>query len=248
MEALASGKERIFVKWGFGTPVHLLTLMAAAGLLWGLYRILRRRTMQTRIRVLGVLSLWGVAAVVYNLLRWGSPLEYLPLHLCSVNALVLPVAVLTRNRRLGNLLLLWCLGALGALVVNAGMAQTTLLSWTFLFFYLPHVLEFGIPVLMVKLGLVQRDARCIGSTLGITVALYTLVHICNKALNTYLAGTGSSIRVNYMFSIRPDNPVLAAAYGLIPAEYWYLYLFLPLIGAYLWLLYLPHKRHIPRTA
>lgn len=51
---------------------------------------------------------------------WGSPYEYLPLHLCSLTALVLPVAVFTT---LGNLLLLWLLGAVMALVVNTAQAN-----------------------------------------------------------------------------------------------------------------------------
>lgn len=230
------------MKWGFFTPVHLLTLVFGAGLLIGLYGFLRRRSVTFRVRVLAVLSLWGIAAIAYNLLRWGSPLEYLPLHLCSVNALLLPAAVLTRSRVLGNLLLLWCPGALGALVANGAMAQTPVVSWTFLFFFLPHVLEFGIPVLLWKLGLVERDVRCVGPSIGLTVLIYTVVHFCNLGINDWCADTGSPIRVNYMFSLQPDNPLLAFFYTLLPEPYWYLFLLLPGILVYLWVLYQPRRR------
>jgi len=96
-------------------------------------------------------------AMVFNLVNWGSPLEYLPLHLCSLNALVLPFAVFTRNKTLGNLLLLWSLGALAAVVVNTAQADFEVFSATFCFYFFPHVLEFGIPILLFKLGLVEKD-------------------------------------------------------------------------------------------
>jgi uncharacterized membrane protein YwaF len=98
------------MKWGFFTPQHILTLMLAAAMLDGLYLWIRNKSPKFQTGVLFALSLSGVAAIVYNLLRWDSPLQYLPLHLCSLNAMVLPVAVLTRNTTLGNLLMVWCLG------------------------------------------------------------------------------------------------------------------------------------------
>ena len=44
--------------------------------------------------VLGILSFSGIAAIIFNLVTWGSPYEYLPLHLCSLTAMVLPVVVI----------------------------------------------------------------------------------------------------------------------------------------------------------
>ena len=92
------------MKWGFFTPQHILTLILAAAMITGLYYILKNKSHKIQTAVLFLLSLSGIAAIIYNLVTWGSPLEYLPLHLCSINALILPVAVLTRNKTLGNLL------------------------------------------------------------------------------------------------------------------------------------------------
>ena len=227
------------MKWGFFTPTHILTLILAAAMVLALYYGLKNKSQKFQTMVLFPLSLTGVVAIVYNLLRWGSPLEYLPLHLCSVNALLLPVTVLTRNKQLGNLLLLWCLGALVALVANFEMAGTELFGEAFNMYFFPHVFEFGIPVLLFKLDLVEKDPRCIGSTLRITLGLYTFVHLCNVVINHCCAAAGNGIRVNYMFSIDHSNPLVALFHRVIPYSYWHMYLVIPIALIYLLVLYAP---------
>lgn len=234
------------MKWGFFTPQHMLTLALAALMITGAYWGLKNKSQKIQTAVLFPLSLSGIAAIVYNLLRWGSPLEYLPLHLCSINAMLLPIVVLTRNKTLGNLLLVWCLGALVALVANFEMTEAELFGEAFNFYFFPHVFEFGIPVLLFKLGLVKKDPACIGSTMTITLFLYTLVHLCNLGINRYCAAIGSAIRVNYMFSLDATNPLTEMFYKVIPFEYWHMYMVLPIVGVYLLLVYAPElavKRH-----
>lgn len=236
------------MKWGFFTPQHMLTLVLAALMIAGLYWGLKNKSQKVQTAVLFPLSLSGVAAIVYNLLRWGAPLEYLPLHLCSLNALVLPVAVLTRNKTIGNLLLVWCLGALVALVANFEMTGAELFGEAFNVYYFPHVFEFGIPILLFKLGLVKKDPTCIRSTLTITMLLYTLVHLCNVGINRYCAAIGSSVRVNYMFSLEATNPLTEMFYKVIPFEYWHMYMVLPILGVYLMLVYAPELAGKRQTA
>lgn len=62
------------MKWGFFGPVHIATLIFAAAMIMGLYLILRNRSQKVQMLVLGLLSLSGVAAIVYNLVTWDSPL------------------------------------------------------------------------------------------------------------------------------------------------------------------------------
>ena len=227
------------MEWGFLTPAHLISLAVAVLIVIALYWILKNKSPKVQIWVLFPLACSGLAAIVYNLLRWGEPLAYLPLHLCSLNAIVLPIAVLTRNKTLSNLLLVWCLGALVALVANFEMATTQLFGEAFYFYYFPHIFEFAIPLLLFKLGLVKKDARCIGSTIGITMLIYTLIHFCNKGINAYCASIGKDLQVNYMFSVDATNPLTALFYQIIPYEYWYMYLAIPVVAAYLLIIYAP---------
>ena len=232
--------------WGTFTATHFATLAAAAAMLIILYFGMKRMPLWAQTTVLGILSFSGIAAIVYNLVTWGAPLEYLPLHLCSINALLLPVAVLTRNKTMCNLLLVWCLGALAALVLNHDMTNAVLFDLPFCFFYFPHVLEFGIPLLMFGLGHVKKDPKCILSTMGITAGIYTLVHFANLWINAYCLensisydGGATIVHVNYMFSLDPTNPLLALFHSILPGQYWYMYLVFPIILVYLLAVYSP---------
>lgn len=231
--------------WGFFSAAHFASLALGVFIVAALYFILRGRSDRVKTVVLGILSFSGIAAIVYNLLAWNSPLEYLPLHLCSINAIVLPIAVFTKNKVLNNLVLLWSLGAIFALLVNASVADAKILSWVFVFYYFPHVLEFGIPILMFALKLVKKDVKCIASTIAITLGAYTVIHFINLWINSYalnnnvLDWQGNVVVVNYMYSITPENPLLDFFYGIIPRSYWYMYLSVILAAVYLGLVYLP---------
>ena len=233
------------MKWGSFGVVHIASLVLAAAIIAALYFALRKASRKTHTIVLGVLSFSGIAAIIFNLVTWGSPIEYLPLHLCSINAMLLPIVVFTRNKTLGNLLLVWCLGALAALVVNMAQAEYELMSWTFVFYYFPHVLEFGIPILLFSLGIIEKHPKYIISTIAITMVIYTGVHLCNLGINNWLEANnvldyaGNLIQVNYMYSIVPENPLLALFKQVIPYDYWYMYMIVPILAVYLGIVYLP---------
>lgn len=229
--------------WGFFSAAHIISLVLGIGIIAGLYFILKNRSDRTKTVVLSILSCSGIAAIVFNLVAWGSPLEYLPFHLCSLNAMVLPFAVLSKSKVLNNLLLLWSLGAFMAVVLNHSVAEAEIFSPVFLFYYFPHLLEFGIPILMFAFGLAKKDLRCIVSTVWITAASYTVIHFINLLINDYaeknsiLDSASNVLKVNYMYSLVPENPVLQMMYSLIPHPYWYMYGVLALVVVYLGLIY-----------
>lgn len=233
------------MQWGSFGIVHITSLVLAMAMIVGLYFVLQNASKKIQTIVLGILSFSGIAAIIFNLVTWGSPLEYLPLHLCSINAMLLPIVVFTKNKTLGNMLMVWCLGALAALVVNTAQAEYEIASWTFVFYFFPHVLEFGIPILLFKLDLVETHPKYIVSTIGITMVIYTVVHLVNLGLNDWLAVNnildyaGNLIQVNYMYSIVPENPLLALFKQVIPYDYWYMYMIVPILVVYLAIIYLP---------
>ncbi len=223
------------MEWGTFTPVHIATIVAAVGMIVTLYLILRAMPQKAQTVILGILSFSGIAAIIYNLVTWGSPLEYLPLELCSLNAIMLPIAVFTKNKTVSNLLLVWSLGALVAIIMNNAMTEATLFDWPFNFYYFPHVLEFGIPILLFALGHVKKEPKCIFSTIGITMVCYTLVYFATCWINA-----NTDVTVNYMFCVDPtQNPLTMLFYQVIPYEYWYMYMIVPILVVYLGLVYLP---------
>jgi len=236
------------ITWGFFSIIHILSLILAILIIFILYKLLEKKEEKIKILTLGILSFSGIIAIIYNLIAWNSPIEYLPFHLCSLNAMVLPIAVFTKNKHLNNLLLLWSLGAILAIVVNSAQANYEIFSLTFCIYYFPHVLEFGIPILMFKLKLVEKDISCIKTTLLITLISYTLIHFINININNYLElnnivdYAGNLIQVNYMYSIQPENPVMSLFYMILPYEYWYMLLAIPIIIIYLIFIYLKEFR------
>lgn len=229
--------------WGSFGITHIVTLVISVLLIIGIYLILKNKEEKIQITVLGILSFSGIAAIIYNLLTWDSPLEYLPFHLCSLNALMLPIAVFTKNKTLNNLLLLWALGALLALVINTAQADFEIFSWTFIFYYFPHTLELGIPILIFLLKLAKLDFKCVLSTIVITFISYTIIHFINVSINAFclenniLNSSGEIIQVNYMYSILPENPVLQLFYNMVPHSYWYMLIAIPVIIVYLSCIY-----------
>jgi len=231
--------------WGTFGAVHIASLIIAAGIIVGLYFLLKNKSEELQTKILGILSFAGVLAIVFNLLMWQSPLEYLPLHLCSWTAIILPFAVLTKNRTLCNLLILWGAGSLLALVINTAQANFKIFSLTFAFYFIPHVLEVGVTILIFALKRAKMDVKCILSTLSITVLAYTLVHFINILINSYCAENGilnpdgNLVFVNYMYSVRPDNPLLEI---MFTKPYWYMFKAIPFVLIYLCAVY--HKQII----
>ncbi len=229
------------VTWGSFTPVHICSLMLSLCMIVGLYFLLRNKNEKIQRKVLFVLSLLAPAAIIYNILVWGTKstvLEYLPLHLCSINAALLPVLVLRKSNFLGNLLPVYSVGAVAALVFNTFQADYLIFDHVFLMFYFPHTVEFGIPMLMLALGLVKIKPKYIIPCIATTFALYTGIHFVNLALNHYLMGkqyldsTGTVIQVNYMYSLSPmGNPALEFFWSLIPKAYFYMLATVPVLIA-----------------
>lgn len=220
--------------WGTFTPTHIITLIISAIMIIALHFILKNFSEKVQRIVLFVLSLSGIAAIIFNLVMWNSPIEYLPFHMCSINAILLPIAIATKNKTVGNLLLVWCLGALIALVANFAQGVYLLNEPTFWFYYLPHTFEFGIPILLFTLGIFEFKPKYIVSNMGITLVIYTAVHFINLWLNQYcidnniLDWAGNIVQVNYMYSVKPDaNPLLELFWSWNPQPYAYLF---PVVG------------------
>ena len=220
-------EEKIF--WGSFTPVHIATLILAVLIPIGLHYALRGASERTQTVVLFIISLIGPFSLIYDIVLWGlptTPLQYLPLHICSYNALLTPILVLTKNKFLGNLLPLFSVGAAFALLFNSIQADYSLTTLVFLSYFLSHTLGTCLPFLMVSLGHVRISHKqilpCVLGTLGI----YTVSYFLNKVIIHHLEVTGLTEyipNINYMFSIYPQgNPMLELFWSIIPYEYFYM--------------------------
>lgn len=232
------------MEWGTFTLTHYLSLLFVVVINVILFFVLKILKEPYRRTVAFLVSLLGIAAIIYNLVKWDSPLEYLPLELCSFNAMLLPIFILTKNKVLGNTLILWSLGALMALVLNQGVNNFDIYGEVFFFYFYPHAIEFGLPIILVLLGYIKLESKYIVSTVAITAFVYTITHFANVAVNDYCLKNnivdyaGNIIKVNYMYSIDPSGlPILTTFKEWIPYSYWYMYPILPIIVVYLSIIY-----------
>lgn|SRR5574344_1771550 len=225
------------MEWGNFSFIHILTLFLVPITLIIFYFVLKKLKENTQTIILFILSLWGISAIIYNLVAWNTPLEYLPLHMCSINALLLPIAIITKNKFLNNLLPIYSLGALMAIVLNNNISNAKVFSLVFLFYYVPHLFEFIIPILQILLKRVKIELKYVLPSMIFTFVLYTIIHFINILLNNYfitnniLNYLGEIVYVNYMYSITPEGlPILSNLYKLIPYSYFYMFPFIAVIG------------------
>ena len=235
------------ILWGSFTPVHLVTLVIAVLIPIALHFSLRNAERKTQTIVLFILSLIGPFSLIYDIVLWGlptTPLQYLPLHICSYNALLTPILVLTRNKFLGNLLPLFSVGAAFALLFNSIQAEYSITTLVFLSYFLSHTFGTCLPFLMVSLGQVKISPKEILPCLGGTLAIYTVSHFLNLLIIDHLNATGLSEyvpNINYMFSIYPQgNPMLEFFWSIIPHSYFYMLMVMPIVVVYFLLMNVPN--------
>lgn len=225
--------------WGSFSSIHLLTLALAVLVNILIYLILKRNTRSKQILALFIFSLFGVGFVVYGMIvNKADILRNLPLNFWAINVLLLPIAVLTRGKKLCNLLLIWSAGSVLALVFNSSMANVELLSFDFMTYFTMHMFGAGIPILLFELNLVKRATNTVKLTLILTFVVYTAAHFFNLIVNS--ANDWSITEgVNYMSTLEPTSSLLGFFYAIIPSTYWYMILALPLILLYIVYWYLP---------
>jgi uncharacterized membrane protein YwaF len=153
---------------------------------------------------------------------WGE----LPLQLCNINMILIPVAVLRKSRPLMSFgFFLGPLGALMALIMpSTGFEGYSLLLPRMLGYYGTHFMIFTEGPALAVLGLYRPRFRDLPKTVlcavGITFVIFWF--------NMLLRHTGLHPKANYFFAVETEgNPLLSLFYGWIPVTGLYL---IPCIG------------------
>lgn len=226
-----------YESWG---TFHIITLFCPIVLVLLLYFSLKNKSLKFQKIIIFSLSLIGVICMFIDMFYRIELLWYnLPFHLCTLNGFVIPFVALTQNKRLGNSILLWSFGALGALIFNLSETDLYTYNLDLWLYFLPHLIEVSLPITMILLKIVKFDYKTIPTTLLITFIAYTTAHILNYIYNTYYIGE-IGILSNFMFSYtHENNPFLLIFYSICQYPYFYMLLLLPVIIIFLLILYLP---------
>lgn len=151
---------------------------------------------------------------------WGE----LPLQLCNINMIMIPIAVLWNKRPLmGFCFFVGSLGAIMALAMPSnGFDGYSLLLPRMLGFYGTHFAIVIEAIALVSFGLYKPRLRdlplIIVALIGITLVIF--------GVNMLLRVTGLHSKANYFFSVESEgNPLLSIFYRWLPVPF--LYLILP---------------------
>ena len=215
--------------WGTFTNVHIGTLAFALVFTVALYNMLVRKSRRIQVLFLFFLSLVVMGIAVYNTVTSENIIENLPLSMWGLAAILLPYAALFRKKWCCNLLLLWSSESLITLIFNQSRADWNVISPEFVIFFMTHTMIIAITLVLFWLKLVVRDFKYMFRSLLATTLVYTLAHFVNIAFGT-----------NYFYSVNPEGIELLAFFrALIPMDYWYMYLTIPVFLIYLTWWYLP---------
>ena len=199
-------------------------------------RILRRKSDRTRRLVLSaacLVTLMGFFFYKYYLSIdaefdvltakmggfnwWGE----LPLQLCNINMILIPIAVMTDRRPL--LCFCFFVGSLGAMMALAmpttGFDGYSLLLPRMLGFYGTHFMIVIEALAIVTLGLFTPRFRDIIPTLGTILCIALAIF----GINMLLRWSGLHPKANYFFAVETEgNAVLELFYKLLPYPFLYL--------------------------
>ncbi len=161
--------------------------------------------------------------------NWWSEL---PLNLCNINMIIIPIAIWRRNRPLMNFgFFLGPLGALMALMMpSTGFSGYSLLMPRMIGFYGTHYMVFIEGLALATFGLFRPDFKELPKTLLAVLILALAVFGVNMILRT----TGLCPKVNYFFSVETEgNPVLELFHSWIPVPFLYLMPALVVLAVYM---------------
>lgn len=147
---------------------------------------------------------------------WGE----LPLQLCNINMILIPIAVLTNRRALMSFcFFVGSLGAMMALVMpGAGFDGYSILLPRMLGYYGTHFMVIIEALALAVFGLYRPRFRDLPGT----VAALVLVSLAVFGVNVLLRTTGLHPKANYFFSMETEgNPVLELFYRFVPYPWLY---------------------------
>lgn len=160
-----------------------------------------------------------------------SLLDRLPFHLCATNAIVMPLAVTTRNKTLLNYMYAIAMPAAAAAMLTPAMSyygQYAYFSWQVLFFYIDHGLMVMTAALCVAGGFVRPSIKEAPKIMGAFVAYCAVMYPVNRLLGQ-----------NYLFLNYPDEGTVMAFFAQYLGNPGYLAPMAVLFAAVVGLMYLP---------
>lgn len=194
-----------FLSWQHLAFVTFLNaVMVVAAVVLG--RRMRKREMAQRVRVLAAAAIWADGIEIFKIvllcIRHSNPWHWLyelPLFMCSIHLIAMPLAAFARGRlKEAALDFLWIFGLMGAVLGTYGAgnnyAAYPVLSLDNVVSGLTHCLTGFASLYILFAGMVNMKKENIGITFGIITGFCAAAYAANRLLD-----------YNYMFLMRGDG-------------------------------------------
>lgn len=201
----------------------------------------RRRLFLIILSLIGVLfyvTYWATVTLVPAFL-W----VVLPLQLCDLAVFLMPIGLITQKQDLMDFLFYPCgLGAMSALILMSMMSTDAFYTVNENFFF-SHFSILCFPLLCIAWGLYDPKPS-LNKALRLTVILLVLTAVMH-GLNLFIVQQ-THMAAFYFFTIRQYgvfvSPLLGFFAKVIPYDYFYMLLVLPMLYGYMILVYRIRKR------
>ena len=162
----------------------------------------------------------------------------LPLHFCNINLILLPLAILFKNKTLMAYQFYFgtVLGALALVTIYPGFRSRSLMEFIpFVYFYY-HSMLVILPILLVKLKLFTPSFKVVWQPVLMLVGLTGVMHLVNMVFRT----TGIANEANYFFTYGLRGDFFTELFwSMLPYEFFFLLPSLLLFAPFIFFTTLP---------
>lgn len=223
------------------SPLHFVLLLGVAICIFLAARRMKRLNTEEKHKMLLIFT-WALPVMyvfrftMFEILgRLVEPqigiIDRLPFHLCTLNAIVMPLAVLKKNKILLNYVYAIALpGAVAAMLTPAMSfyGRYFYFSWQVVFFFLDHGLMAAVAILAISSGLMRPDVRALPKATAAFLGYCAVIYPVNKIFNQ-----------NFLFLNYPDEGTVMTFFAKYFGNPGYLVPMAVLAAVLIFLMYLP---------
>lgn len=226
---------------------HFAMLLYIPLIVVAFYFIFRHRSERTKN--IALLSLSFVNALLFIIYKFAmfrnfdnlEILNELPLQLCNLNLILIPIALITKNKVLMSYL--YYIGMIAALCAifffDSRFEGYNMVSYIMFVYFFYHSVLVATPLLSVLLGLYTPEKSYILKAILLLVIMATIM----LGFNLLLRVTGLCKISNYFYTMgMPGNPILDLLMSIIPIPLVYYFPMAPILYGYDYLIAMPFKR------
>ena len=226
---------------------HLVNILYIPLIVFAFYFIFRNTTERTKTMALLGLSLFNIIIFTVNKFVMARTFEgfeilnELPLQLCNLNLILIPLALITKNKLLMSYIYyVATIAAIAAILFfDSRYDGYNVMTYTIFVYFFYHSVLVATPILCVMLGIFTPNRSYILKTILFLLSMATVMH----GVNTVLRSTKWCTKANYFYTMgMPGNPVLELLMKLIPMPLVYFLPVAPILYGYDYLIALPFNK------